>query len=1803
MAQPSKASLVPMPTFNEENIQQEWTQASSPQELEHLLRSHWSRFVPIIFSRGYDAEKEQRHTSTFLFYPLERLLCGGEPAVKFQELKELDSPSQICGHVFRTGEPTYSCRDCANDPTCVLCISCFQRSQHKNHKYRMSTSGGGGYCDCGDPEAWKTEPVCETHRAGARQGANRDPVDNLPADLRERARTIFMSVLRFIVDVLTWDKGDALPEGIQHEGELGDDYHCMLFNDEIHTYDQVITTLQRAIECTLRQATDFATIVDREGRSSVRQGTAANCERAKGIIERSTSRHGSRALKVVVMHNVLVAHQTFALRCIDWLQTVVNKTDGLRRLFCLLSMQEVDGSQSLMARLILADTVLWKVARTMCHQLLMSGVLKDAEFKKQFAVMFTKLYPQMVEDFISDDHDHDVSVISLSVQIYTVPSLARILIAQHDLISVILKVFNKICQEKQNDKGKLSFERNDRSSSFKRASYMLYDLKYALLCKPSDSSEWTDELRSSFLKGFRCMLDLLRMMQGMDAACRQTSQHLEFEPEWEGAFNLQLKLEDSLVLFADWCASDQQLLVEAYKETLDSLYQCRDNKLDKEKYTVAGHSTKCVKYDVSVQPVSIHLPITRFLASLYVHLGNYGLMFESPEVKISKRPEIIELMEPALKVQVLIAQTQAGMWRRNGFSLLNQIYFYHNVRCREEMYNKDIIMIQMAASLLDPNEFLINLLNKFGLVAWIKPDYDSPSSGQEDILRQTLTVAEEFLSLIIIILEERYVPGVGEVTQKDAVKREIIHQLCIGPMPHSKLAKALPEDPNHETGLEEVVEEVATFKKAGPRGNGQYELKDKYYADYCPFFYHYSKSDQSKAEEAERTRKKQNGEDQALPPPTPPKFKAAFRPILRLMYSDVLLNILSTILDRTAATRSRSWSEAQFERVLYLMGVALHEQGAALQSGDTSFQFLQRCLGEGGILKQLEALVHHPNVQEDPIKDLLAWVLRKFGEVMQMSDEPSCKDQLDSLAKCSDLRSQSERKKKAAIAAKRRAKVMAQMSKMQKNFIAENAELFENTRTDAGVPGSDMELSEPSPDSVALGHGQSTSKVSSTLTVTCILCQEEENVSHTSRAMVLAAFVQMSTVLSENRSKQLTNGEQYDPLLMSADLFNGTHTSSCGHSMHHECWQRFFQNIVNKERRRPIRFRQNSSYDVDKMEYLCPLCEGLSNTVIPIIPHLSTLQREGENKGVKLEFDDWLDGIHKTAINSVQNKENKGDFFLTLQPCPLSTITRMMADSVARNFQLLWEYVLDESSGSLSDGMKEMMQKFAKDVYVFGLGVKPDDENPRVPVMCWNTCAFTIMSFEQDLGWENQGIFGSLTDRQSFLLGTLVRFAATVSQIAPPDIIREHCVKLLSLLIPEKVESLVFDTDCFLDADMFHYLVALTMTLSSLHREEGEDQSSSAAGSLGRSTSLPIGGLNDQNALRLVFVVHLVQVMLTYDAPPQESMEMEAEAEEEGSALLEIYKSLRSDAGLEYTERTSCWQLLSHVREATLPFLRCAALFYHFLTGVIVPASLHEKGTDEFSHLCNYLALPKDICTLFTGQHTQSMVKSWCCSRTVRERLSASGTKLMKYPPPPPHLDDNNTNIDDMCDDSWCCSRTVRERLSASGTKLMKYSRTAQRLITLPADYSELINEASQFKCPTSDGDDSRAPTRCLVCGVMLCSQSYCCQTDIEGTTVGAATQHACTCGAGNGIFLRVRDCQILLLSGKTKGCFLAAPYLDSYGECDQGLRRGNPLTLCHEQYVSIHKIWSQHNIPQTIARNMNHDATNGFLSIEWNHL
>lgn len=96
-------------------------------------------------------------------------------------------------------------------------------------------------------------------------------------------------------------------------------------------------------------------------------------------------------------------------------------------------------------------------------------------------------------------------------------------------------------------------------------------------------------------------------------------------------------------------------------------------------------------------------------------------------------------------------------------------------------------IIKIGASAVDSNEFLIHLLNRYGLLLWIRsvrycvltpmyktcsqgsyvisrffgfdvivlvfyrPEYDVPT-GQDDNVRQTIMLAEEFLNLLLIIL-------------------------------------------------------------------------------------------------------------------------------------------------------------------------------------------------------------------------------------------------------------------------------------------------------------------------------------------------------------------------------------------------------------------------------------------------------------------------------------------------------------------------------------------------------------------------------------------------------------------------------------------------------------------------------------------------------------------------------------------------------------------------------------------------------------------------------------------------------------------------------------------------------------------------------------------------------------------------------------------------------------------------------------------------------------------------------------------
>jgi len=93
------------------------------------------------------------------------------------------------------------------------------------------------------------------------------------------------------------------------------------------------------------------------------------------------------------------------------------------------------------------------------------------------------------------------------------------------------------------------------------------------------------------------------------------------------------------------------------------------------------------------------------------------------------------------------------------------------------------------------------------------------------------------------------------------------------------------------------------------------------------------------------------------------------------------------------------------------------------------------------------------------ILNLKVCFLQFMAEVRQMKNEPVAMETVEHMATPRDPQAEAARKKKQVAAEKRRQKIMAQMSAMQKNFIMENAELFENTSTELFPRvGSDMDL-------------------------------------------------------------------------------------------------------------------------------------------------------------------------------------------------------------------------------------------------------------------------------------------------------------------------------------------------------------------------------------------------------------------------------------------------------------------------------------------------------------------------------------------------------------------------------------------------------------------------------------------------------------------------------------------------------------------------------------------------------------------------
>ena len=1140
----------------------------------------------------------------------------------------------------------------------------------------------------------------------------------------------------------------------------------------------------------------------------------------------------------------------------------------------------------------------------------------------------------------------------------------------------------------------------------------------------------------------------------MDAVVRYVDQHIELEPEWESAFNLTIKLQKVIHEFIEWASSDKEVLFECFKYLLSVIYNMEQNdELFNYKYETKKFSSKeyrVIDYDVSKHEVSIHIPVSRLLAALSSKLAAYSISFNDFTLIQNGSVKINSIIEPSLRALVLSAQSNVGLWRRNGYSLLTQVYFYSNIKCRVEMFDRDLQSMQMGASLLEPNEFLVILLNKFKLLDfWVK---DSPEGKTDDTKYEYLTgLAEELLQLLIVILTERYDMFIGQIMPIEKLKHEVIHQLCISPMAHSDIVKNVYSDNEiNTTELESVLREVAEFKTAvNASAKGTYVLKKTYYNYYSPFFYHYTKMEKTKSEEEVL----KNKAEKYIVPYRLPKFNNAFMKIRNLLDSDTLIRIFNCVLKRVQ-TKSKANSDGQLIRVLYLIGLALLEEqnGAEYPEAVEKFKFIEK-LSKQKSSDSLKANLSNaiPLITAESYKqaavwtaDLLEKLTSKQTSTISSQVSPSTSKQSISAAasniEIEGEKQKTDQKRKNQVKAKaeqRRLKILAKISEMQKRFIRDNKDFFDttavgdNSNLTQGSPINETDIATEDVDFTCLGPNQSQNvQLNTSKRYSCILCQEDQEITIDGPPMVLCCYIQHSKVLSKNRIQNIENVDIFDPLFMPSNLFWGIHTTTCGHVMHGTCWQKYVEGVKASESRR----HRYPNFSVKQNEYLCPLCETIGNTVIPLFPSLRTLSShfistptsDNEKKAVDIAYSDWVDGLLKTLDNSIQEELQDEKNIFIINPCPLTTITKLMADAVANNFKLLFSESsfmssissLSASSSSpaltgdetttpkiikepkLSDETINIIEIYARSVFMFGMIAFPNDNDARMPITSWNNCAYTIQSLEQVIRSENKAIFGPFPSRQIDLLSSLVKYSSIYSIAKNIQNARDCCLKLLAAILP--YNTLYFDKINIMEYDLFHVMAYLCFSMPHLYDKPTLN-------------SVSCGNLNDAYIFKTVLQAHCVQIILhkiktnsflsTIEkndfkylfSQKKSTDDILVDADEDTDMIVDEPEPMEQDENDDnetFTdEEKKVYELFEYLLNHTpdiqptdfkipnpkklllslkislMPFLRCSAIFFNYLTDIPQydqqkPFFNHHQDRETFSFLCKFLGVSSDLSDL-----------------------------------------------------------------------------------------------------------------------------------------------------------------------------------------------------------------------------------------------
>lgn len=1161
---------------------------------------------------------------------------------------------------------------------------------------------------------------------------------------------------------------------------------------------------------------------------------------------------------------------------------------------------------------------------------------------------------------------------------------------------------------------------------------------------------------------------------------------------------------------------------------------------------------------------------------------------DAPSSADSYEPEdlMLAMFDMPLRVCVWLGQQKTNMWVRNGFSLRHQTQSYRGVLHRELTHQRDIFLLQAAMVTINPSRMLVNMIDRFNLHACMNGNFEAPEGYEKS---QILDLAEEFLHLLVVILSDRFalIPLDEEPDiQRLRIRREIIHVLCFKSMQFSELTRMLPDRLQEHPAFQDVLSSLTNYRPPdGLSDYGTFELRPEFLDEVDPYIVQFSKNQREETEANYRARAaKKTGQqecDVAFVPQLRPIKTGTFSGLANFTSTPVFAQIIHSSLayalgvPETATGGTDVRTETFVQLCLHLCQLAVLEDKSGEQRLETN-SFILNALHKhapGGPpsaahstapsdsrlhddRNTIATLLCHVNNKESlkacrakathilrsmrqkhPVAfDSVAMLAAALGDRLEVDDGDTKK-------------AEAERKK--LLAKERQAKAMAQMKLQQQAFM--------------NTSGLDFEEDDFS-DSDSVHHEEHHTQWKYP-TGTCILCQEEMN---ESKLYGTLAFVTESRILRETSPRDpdylyevVTTPENLDRSAQDIRPFGvasmntqtykkisadgaevtverqglgrgfppaftrgGPVAVGCSHLMHYSCFDLYYDSA---RRRQPNQIARHHPENLEKKEFVCPLCKALGNAFLPII-WKSKQETTCHALAPANSFHDWLRELGPSvsrlqkAVDGGENSVSKcQDLFLEYAKAhivaPISNdIHQPTAKSPGPAFSLNLGSWGTGSTGTtptpLPASIPDMFRSSQSLLARRNTNQKPYDElytayerlrdtyrqngipaSYSTPSRLWDansaeltacdalakTLGFSISAVEIAQRGIASDVGSTLLDRiSSQTLAHLRIFSETVSSYFAVGILKGGEMTKTTSQFKEmqegQVNKLLIGHHEIFDDEMQSKVASDTEPLLASDTFVFLAETAVCA--------IPAMGWDPINVARLCYIAELVKAIIVIEDDCDLPGCLQQWERVERLGFLE--------GRIAYTEHQ-------------LDLLQRFAKFVGSSMGASEAfAELSSFSLAVFRHLVRAYATPflrKTVILLHTRFGIQFPPGDFAESdRTEEERLSKS-LKMFS-------LDKIFESVlSDTAEGEYLrgiitgwCRHVVRRKSKVSIAHPAIFE-----LVGLPRNYDVLIEEAMKQRCPTT-GKDIVDPNICLFCGSIFCGQAVCCRDPVHKE--GGCNQH-----------------------------------------------------------------------------------------------